>query len=137
MERQSEVINCFSKILGKSKHTFIVFDIEHFYSSISKYLLQKTLNLPKTKVVITQNMDKKRERAVWFGLNLIIKCSKTTVNYLGITLNVLDGIYKPYRKPENTLLYVYEESNHLPNIIKQSPITTKTRLSKQFLVIRQ
>ena len=26
-----------------------------------------------------------------FGLNLIIECNKTTVDYLGITLNLLDG----------------------------------------------
>ena len=39
-----------------------------------------------------------------FSLNLIIECNKTTVDYLDIALNLLDGTYKPYQKPENTVL---------------------------------
>ena len=65
-----------------------------------------------------------------FGLNLIIECNKTTVNYPDITLNLLDGTYKPYQEPENTLQYIHKESNHPPYIIKQIPITIETRLSK-------
>ena len=37
-----------------------------------------------------------------FRLNLIIECNKTIANYLDITLNSLDGTYKPYQKPETT-----------------------------------
>ena len=64
-----------------------------------------------------------------FGLNLVIECNKTTVHYLDITLNLLDGTYKPYQKPENTLQCIHKESNHPPYIIKQIPITIETRLS--------
>ena len=39
-----------------------------------------------------------------FSLNLIIECNETTVDYLDIGLNLLDGTYKPYQKPENTVL---------------------------------
>ena len=46
-----------------------------------------------------------------FGLNFIIECSKTTVDNLDITLNLLDGTYKPYQKAENTLQYIHKESN--------------------------
>ena len=53
-----------------------------------------------------------------FGLNLIIECNKTTVNYLDITLNLLDGTYKTYQKLENTIQYLHKESNHPPNFIK-------------------
>ena len=35
-----------------------------------------------------------------FGLSLIIKFNKTTVKYLDIILNLLDGKYKPYQKPK-------------------------------------
>ena len=34
-----------------------------------------------------------------FGLNLIIECNKATVDYQDITLNLLDGTYKPYQEP--------------------------------------
>ena len=64
-----------------------------------------------------------------FGLNLIIECNKTSVDYLDITLNLLDGTYKPYQEPENTLQYIHKESNHSPYIIKQITIPIKTRLS--------
>ena len=39
-----------------------------------------------------------------FGLNLIIECNKTTVGYLDISVNLLDGPYKSYQKPENTFI---------------------------------
>ena len=61
-----------------------------------------------------------------FRLNLIIECNKTIANYLDITLNLLDGTYKPYQKPEKN--YIHKESIHLPNIIKQIPITIETRI---------
>ena len=64
-----------------------------------------------------------------FGLNLIIEYNKATVDYLDITLNLLDGTYKPCQKPENTLQYIHKESSHPPNIFKQIPIAIKTRLS--------
>ena len=38
-----------------------------------------------------------------FDLNLIIEHNKTTVDYLYITLNLLDGTYKPYQTLENTV----------------------------------
>ena len=63
-----------------------------------------------------------------FGLNLLVECNDHHI-YLDIKLNVLDRTCKPYQKLENTLQYIHKESNHPPNIIKQIPITVKTRLS--------
>ena len=63
-----------------------------------------------------------------FGLNLIIECNKTTVNCIDITLSLLEGTYKPYQKPENTLQCIHKESSHPPYIIKQIPVTIETRL---------
>ena len=42
---------------------------------------------------------------------------------------MLDGAYKPYQKPGNALQFIHKESNDLPNIIKQVPVTIETRLS--------
>ena len=52
-----------------------------------------------------------------------------TLYYPDITLNLSNGTYKPYQKPENTLQYIHKESNHPPCIIRQLPITIETRLS--------
>ena len=35
----------------------------------------------------------------------------------------------PYRRPSNTPLYIYCESDHLPSFIKQQPSMTKKRVS--------
>ena len=52
------------------------------------------------------------------------------VHFLDITFNLSNGIYKPYRKPNDNLLYVNISSNHPPQIIKHLPTSTTKRLSK-------
>ena len=40
------------------------------------------------------------------GLVIIINCNMKIVNYLDVTLNLNDGSYRPYKKPnEETKLY--------------------------------
>ena len=45
-----------------------------------------------------------------------------------MTLNLNDGSYRPYRKPNDELLYIHSESNHPPTIIKQLPLSIEKRL---------
>ena len=47
-----------------------------------------------------------------------------------MTLNLNDGTFKPYRKPDSNLQYINTDSNHPPNIIRQLPITIEKRLSE-------
>ena len=63
------------------------------------------------------------------GLELVVSCNMKVVNYLDVTLNLNDGSYKPYHKPNNEILYITKESNHLPPISKQLPISIENRLS--------
>ena len=65
-----------------------------------------------------------------FGLDIVIECNKSIVNYLDVTLNLKEGTYKPYQKPDNTLQYIHTKSNHPRNIIDQIPKTIENRLSK-------
>ena len=51
------------------------------------------------------------------------------VDFLDLMFNLLDGMYKAYKKPNNQLLYVNTSSNHPPQIIKQPPISISNRLS--------
>lgn len=64
------------------------------------------------------------------GLEVEIECNLKTVNFLDITLDLNNGSYKPYRKPNSETLYIHAKSNHPPNIIKQLPLSVETRLSK-------
>ena len=50
------------------------------------------------------------------------------VNYLDVTLNLNDGSYRPYHKPNDEIMYVHRESDHPPAIIKQLPFSIESRL---------
>ena len=63
-----------------------------------------------------------------YGLSLEIECNLKTVNYLDITLDLNTGTYKPYRKPNDEILYIHAKSNHPANILEQLPISIETRL---------
>ena len=75
----------------------------------------------------------KREFQKFFqqhGLKLVIKCNFKIVDFLDVTLNLSDSTYNPYHKPNDEICYFYKESNQLPSITKQLPISIETRLSK-------
>ena len=63
------------------------------------------------------------------GFNIEIKTNLYLVDFQDVTFNLLDGTYKPYKKPNDQILYVNTSSNHPPWIIKQLPISVNNRLS--------
>ena len=62
------------------------------------------------------------------GLKVTAEVNKKVVHFLDITLNLNTGRYKPYMKPNTTLLYISSLSNHPPNIIKNIPVEVNRRL---------
>ena len=50
------------------------------------------------------------------NLNIIVKCNLKIVDYLDVTLNLSDGSYKPFHKPNNEINYIHRESNHPPSL---------------------
>ena len=62
------------------------------------------------------------------GLRITIEANKKSVDYLDITLDLNNGKYKPYNKPNNLPIYVHSKSNHPPNIIKNLPAAINNRL---------
>ena len=55
--------------------------------------------------------------------NLII------VNYLGVTLDLKNDIFRPCHEPDDKIQYIYLESNHLPNITNHVPASIANPLS--------
>ena len=55
------------------------------------------------------------------GLKLTVEANKKVVNFLDITLDLQRDLYSPYMKPNNTLQYVNNKSNHPPLILKNIP----------------
>ena len=63
------------------------------------------------------------------GFKIEIKTNLHIVDFLNVTFNLLNGTYKPYKKPNDQLLYANTSSNHPPQIIKQLPTSISNRLS--------
>ena len=63
------------------------------------------------------------------GLNITIECNKTTIDFLDVTLDLHNDIFKPYIKPNEIIQYVNKQSNHPPHVQKNIPKGINTRLS--------
>ena len=63
------------------------------------------------------------------GLKITIETNLRVVNFLDITLNLSDGKYYPYRKPNDRPVYVHKQSNHPPSIINHIPAAIAKRIS--------
>ena len=65
-----------------------------------------------------------------FELKITATANQKIVNFLDITLNLHNGKFQPYKKPNNDTLYINKQSNHPPVIIKQIPKSVSRRVSK-------
>ena len=63
------------------------------------------------------------------GLKITTAANQQIVNFLDITLNLLDDSYHPYRKPNDKPQFISRYSNQPPNIIKQLPQAINKRIS--------
>ena len=48
------------------------------------------------------------------GLQIIIKCNLKIVDYLDVTLNLNDGTYRAFHKPNEETTYIHVECDHAP-----------------------
>ena len=51
-------------------------------------------------------------------LNITIQAGLHIVNFLDVQFNLHNGTYQPYRKPDNTPVYINKKSNHPPVLLK-------------------
>ena len=63
------------------------------------------------------------------GLRITIEANLRVTNFLDLTLNFNTGKYYPYRKPNDTPLYISRSSNHPPAILKSLPAAISRRLT--------
>ena len=94
-----------------------------FYRDDGLVLLRNT---SKQKTLNTKRHNRNFKNA---GFKIEIKTNLYIADFLDVTFNLLDETCKPYKKPNDQLLYVNTSLNHLSQIIKQLPISTSTRLS--------
>ena len=63
------------------------------------------------------------------GLNITIQEGLGIVNYLDVQFNLNNDTYQPYRKPEDTPVYINKKSNHQPVVLKQLLKSIAKRIS--------
>ena len=63
------------------------------------------------------------------GFKIEIETNLKTVNFLDVTCNLTNSKYRPYRKPNDNLMYIHISSNHPPQFIKHLPDSVEERLS--------
>ena len=61
-------------------------------------------------------------------LKITISCNLKIANFFDITLNLNNGKYYPYRKPNDQPMYIHTQSNHPPPIIKNLPASISRRI---------
>ena len=64
------------------------------------------------------------------NLRVTIEANMKVVNFLDITLDLGKEIFKPYMKENHTPVYVNNQSNHPPLVLKNIPLAVNRRLSK-------
>ena len=64
------------------------------------------------------------------GFQIDIQINLKVVDFLDVTFNLSENSYKPYKKPNDTLLYINTESNHPPEVLKHIPISVNKRLNQ-------
>ena len=77
-------------------------------------------------------MDKLRKSIIQVfkdeGLSITIETNLKETDFLDVTFNIVNKIYKPYRKPGNSPLYINRNSNHPESILKTMPGMINRRL---------
>ena len=58
------------------------------------------------------------------------KLDRAKIDFLNVTFDLLNEIYKPYRQPNNKPLYINKHFSHPPNILKQLPKSIEKRILK-------
>ena len=85
------------------------------------------------------NVNRQNLDWVWKNVKTIFKEAefkieiKTNLNidaFLDVTFNLTNGTYWPYKKPNDSLLYVNIFYNHPPRVIKHLPISINKTLNK-------
>ena len=52
------------------------------------------------------------------GFKIELQTNLKVVDFVDVTFNLSSATYKPYRKPDDNLLYVNTSSSHPPQILK-------------------
>ena len=64
------------------------------------------------------------------GLRITVIANVHSVNFLDVNLDLSNGEFKPYMKPNDTPLYVHSQSNHPKKVLENIPLAVNNRLNR-------
>ena len=114
------------ELIGKSLLTNILSkDNMGLYRDDGLFILRK---------INKQQTDKIRKKIISIFKNINFKIeivtNLTEVDFLDVTFNLENNIYRPYKKPNDKLIYIDVSSNHPTQIKKQLTKIISDRLSR-------
>ena len=99
--------------------------------NLSKIIAKKDAGLYRDDgLIVVRNMrgrtaEKLRQKIInifkSFDLQIEIAIGLPSVDFLDVTLDLKSNSFRPYKKPNDSLLYVNMSSNHPPQILKNLP----------------
>ena len=91
--------------------------------SKSNFGLYRDDGLASLRNLNGQQTDKARKNIIEMftdiGFSLEMETNLKEVDFLDVSLNLRNGTYRPYKKPNDRLFYIHGLSNHPQNVIKQ------------------
>ena len=75
---------------------------------------------------------KNRLKAIFdsIGLEMVVDLKLTKVDFLDVSMDLSDDSFKPFRKPNDTPVYVHKLSNHPPHVSKNLPKAINKRINQ-------
>ena len=64
------------------------------------------------------------------GLSITIQSNFKKVDFLDVTFDLNNNVYKPFRKEKGKPIYINKHSNHARSILKQLPKSIEKRISE-------
>ena len=133
--------SCFEVTMGSFYGAEICELVGLYIQSKLKKILPKTSfglyrdnGLALLRYLNGQQTDKVRKNIIGvfkdIAFSFEIETNLTEVEFLDVSLNLRNGAYRPYKKPNDRLLYIQSLSSHPPNFIKQISNSIQERLLK-------
>ena len=67
-----------------------------------------------------------------YNLSITIETNIRVVNFFDTTFDLINNIYKPYRKPNDNPVYINKNSNHPPTVLRQLAKSVSKRISETY-----
>ena len=138
--KKKENASCFDVTMGSFDGAEVCEMIGlYILSLLNKHLNKGDIGLYRDDglVVLKNYNGQQTEKAKQFiiktfknvGFKIEIETKLKEVNFLDVTLNLVSGKHRPYKKPNDKLQYIHKSSNHPPQVLKQLPQSINDRLS--------